>query len=165
MRPDGAQVGKTAGRLSRWLRTGWGLLAFAGFGYVPSGVLLAILSWKPTPGPYAVGQLYPYGGYANAWQVTAGFAFAAFGLLFVGVVIGAARLRSRTLWWLALGGFALMWFPHAFMGIAFFYYDPSLSGLEWWEGTLPPILAWMLLAGIGFLLSWRDLGTPSERGG
>jgi len=62
--------------------TGWTLLAFSWFGYVPGGVLLIVFGWKPKPGPYAIGELYPYGGYLEAWQVSLGFAFLAFGTLF-----------------------------------------------------------------------------------
>ena len=140
-----------------WLRTGWGLLAFAGFGYVPGGALLVLLTWQVTPGPYEIGQLYPYGSYLNAWQVTNGFAFAAFGLLFVTAVIAAAASKSRLLWLAALASFALMWFPHAYMGMAFFADDPTLLSLEMWATALPFILSWMLAAGLGFWLSWKDL--------
>jgi hypothetical protein len=62
--------------------TGWNPLAFSGFGYVPGCVLLIVFTWKPKLGPYAIGERNPYGGYLEAWQVSPGFAFLAFGILF-----------------------------------------------------------------------------------
>jgi hypothetical protein len=120
-------------------------------------VLLVLLSWKATPGPYEIGRLYPYGSYLNAWQVTNGFSFMAFGLLFLTAVFAAAKYRSQLLWVVALGSYILMWFPHAYMGVAFFAYDPSLVSLEMWLTVIPAILAWMLVSGLGFWLSGRDL--------
>lgn len=139
------------------LLTGWNLLAFCGFGYVPGGLLLVIWTWKPTSGPYVIGERYPYGGYLEAWQVSVGFAFLAFGLLFAVTSLVGSRTRSKWLWFALLTSFVLMWFPHLWMGILFIIEDPSLSILGDWTKSLPPILAWMLIAALGFYLSWRDL--------
>lgn len=151
-------VSQTVGnRIVLWLRTGWWLLIFAGFGYIPGGVLLVLMTWQATPGPYEIGRLYPYGSELNAWQVTNGFAFLAYGLLFCAIVGGAAKFKSRLLWAAALVSFVIMWFPHAIIGISFFVYDPTLISLEMWIIVLPFILLWMFTAGLGFWLSWRDL--------
>ena len=152
---------QTVGNRFVWsLRTGWGLLAFAGFGYIPGGVLLILLTWQPTSGPYEIGRLYPYGSDLNAWQVANGFAYIAFGLLFCTTLVGSAKLKSGLLWVFALISFVLMWFPHAFIGITFFAYDATLISLEMWIIVLPLILIWMFTAGLGFWLSWRDLRSP-----
>lgn len=137
--------------------TGWNLLAFSGFAYVLGGVLLVVLTWKPKPGPYAIGERYPYGGYLEAWQVSLGFAFLAFGILFgVGSLIGS-KVRNKYLWLGLLASFVLMWFPHLFIGVAHVFEDPSLSNLGVWTKFTVPILAWMAIASFGFFLSWRDL--------
>jgi hypothetical protein len=143
-------------------RTGWGLLIFAGFGYIPGGIFLVILAWQSTPGPYEIGKLYPFGSELNAWQVTNGFAFLAFGLLFCAVLLNAVKFKSRLLWTAALVSFVLMWFPHAIIGISFFFYDPTLISLEMWIIVLPFILLWMFTAGLGFWLSWRNLRSISN---
>lgn len=144
-------------RIFQSIRTGWGLLYFAGFGYIPGGILLVMLSWEANPGPYEIGMSYPYGDYLNAWLVTNGFAFIAFGLLFIGIVEAACRFRSRYLWIFALFGFLLIWFPHAFMGFAFILTDPTLESLSAWLPAFPFIIGWMLMATLGFLLSWKQL--------
>ncbi|MDI7277409.1 MAG: hypothetical protein QME94_15635, partial [Anaerolineae bacterium] len=94
-------------RLGGWL-SGRNLLTFAGAGFVPGGVALLLLSWRPTPGPYRVGQRYPYGGYLEAWQVSMGFAFVAFGLLFVAGVWMLGRTGSRWLWGALLASYLLV---------------------------------------------------------
>ena len=136
---------------------GWYLLAFVGFGYVPGGALLAWLTWRPTPGPYAVGERYPYGGYVEAWQVSLAFAFLAFGVLFVTAALVATRSPNRFLWYAMLASFALMWFPHFWLGVAFVFSDPSMESLGNWTQSLVPIFTWMAIAAAGFVFSWRDL--------
>ncbi len=54
-------------------KSGWLLLFLKGIGYISGGILLIIHSWIPTPGPYSVGEVYPYGGVLQAWQVSNGF--------------------------------------------------------------------------------------------
>ncbi len=142
-------------------RLGYGLLAAAGLGFIPSGVALTALSWRATAGPYQVGQAYPYGGPMEAWQVAMGFAFMAFGVLFAAGVWALARLRSRRLWWALVAAYALVWFPHAFMGAAFFLYDPGLASLGPWVVALPFILVWTIALAIGFAVAWRDSAAPA----
>jgi len=130
------------------------LLLMAGLGYVPGGILLIVASWKPTAGPYLIGQQYPYGGPLETWQVSAGFAFAAFGVVFAGLCYAQSRRGSRLLWALLLLGFVLMWVPHSWIGIAFLMEDPTAVNLGAWRGYIPFIIVWMSIAGAGFALSW-----------
>ena len=148
---------KTRPTLLSRLFTGWNLLAFCGFGYIPGGLLLLMLTWKPTPGPYIIGERYPYGSYLEAWQVSLGFAFVAFGLLFGVASSVGTRARSKWFWFALLASFVLMWSPHIWLGIVCIIEDPSLRILGVWKKYLLPILAWMLIAALGFYRSWRDL--------
>jgi len=143
--------------------TGWNLLAFSGFSYVAGGALLVVLTWKPKPGPYSIGERYPYGGYLEAWQVSLGFAFLAFGILFgIGSLIGS-KVRNKYLWSGLLASFVFMWFPHLLLGIALVLDDPSLSSLGVWKKSIVLILAWMAIAALGFFLSWRDFRRGKPR--
>ncbi len=135
--------------------SGRNLLTFAGAGFVPAGMVLILLSWRATPGPYLVGERYPYGGYLESWQVATGFAFVAFGVLFVAGVQALARHGGRGLWWALLASYLAMWFPHAFMGVAFVAYDPTLATLRSWVVALPFIFVWMAAVVAGFALIWR----------
>lgn len=147
------------------LLSGQNLLSIAGLGFIPAGIILILLSWHPTPGPYRVGGRYPYGGSLEAWQVSMGFAFVAFGVLFVAGIAAAVRLKSRRLWGAMLAAYVLVWFPHAFLGAAFFLDDPSLAALQSWAGVVPLILLWMAMVIAGFALTWRDAAqTPTEGG-
>mgnify|MGYP001072359664 CR=1 FL=1 len=73
----------------RPLALGWKLLCLSGIMFVLGGIVW-ILQWKPSTGPYLVGENYPFGGYVEAWQVSMGFAFVAFGVLFAGACILAS---------------------------------------------------------------------------
>ncbi len=141
----------------RRLFSGRNLLFASGIGYIPAGIVLALLSWDQTKGPYSIGSRYPYGGLLEAWQVSNAFAFISFGLLFVAIVHSAIRLRSHIIWGLALAAFTLMWFPHLYIGITFFLADHSLQSLRTWIPSLPFILVWMTAAIIGFVFSWNDI--------
>ncbi len=76
-------------------------------------------SMDPTGGPYAVDQRYPFGSALRTWQVTVGFDWVAYAILFGAAGALARRTRSGSLW-TALGvSFVVLWFPHVAIGMAF----------------------------------------------
>ena len=106
------------GRWQRVLRRGWRLLPFASILYALVG-LPFLLAGEPTAGPYREGERYPFGTELQAWQVTVGVDWLAFGLLFAAAAVAAARLPSG---WLRAAIFvsgALIWLPHVVIGLAF----------------------------------------------
>jgi len=143
---------------SSFLRSlGWWIIAIGGGGYLPAGILLVAMAWRPTPGPYLVGERYPFGSYISAWQVSGGFAFAAFGLLFVALVVAARKDANRMLLGLAFVGYLLMWLPHAWLGVAFIMDDLTLASLGEWRDMVPLIVLWMVLMIAGFVLAWTEV--------
>ncbi len=97
---------------------GWRLLGLCSGAFVLAGIGF-VLSWRPTPGPYREAVVYPFGGELQTWQVTVGFDWLAFGVLFAGAVLAAARLKSRWLWAAVLLSVFLIAFPHVVIGLAF----------------------------------------------
>jgi len=95
----------------------WQLLAASGLPLALGGLGFAARFWEPTTGPYRANELYPFGLYLNAWAVSFGFMWLAFGLVFFGCALRAPR-TGRT--WLALlVAWILAWVPHAIIGIGF----------------------------------------------
>lgn len=96
---------------------GWQLLAASGLPLALGGLGFIVRFWEPTPGPYLANQLYPYGTHLNAWAVSFGFMWLAFGLLFFAFTLRAPR--SGSLWLALLVAWVLAWTPHAVIGIGF----------------------------------------------
>ena len=97
---------------------GWRLVSLSSLAVCLLG-LLFMLSWRPTAGPYTVDVTYPFGSALQAWQVTVGFDWVAFGVLFAASALAAARLRVRWFRAALLVSGALLWFPHLVIGLAF----------------------------------------------
>jgi len=96
---------------------GWQLLAASGLPLALGGLGFVARFWEPTPGPYLANELYPFGAYVNAWAVSFGFMWLAFGLVFFACALRAPR-TGRT--WLALlVAWILAWVPHGVIGIGF----------------------------------------------
>jgi len=136
-------------------RLGSVILLLAGLGYVPGGILLILTSWRATPGPYEIGLRYPFGGPLEAWQVTTGFAFVAYGIGFAGLVHAHSRTGSRPLWAVLALSFGVMWLPHLLIGSAFLAGDPTAATLGPWKAYLPAILVWMAVSAVGLIMTWR----------
>ncbi len=102
-------------RLQRW---GWRAFVAATVVSALIGLFFAA-SMDPTGGPYAVDERYPFGSALRTWQVTVGFDWIAYAILF-GVAGSLARRAGSRLAWAALGvSFAILWLPHVAIGIAF----------------------------------------------
>jgi hypothetical protein len=135
--------------------TGWRLLSWSGFWFIPSGIILAVLAWEPTPGPYTIGENYPYGSVTEAWQVSLGFSWIAFGFLFVGLAFAGERLKSKVLWLCLLICTILALFPHIWLGIMLFFDDPTFASYGDWLIAIPFSILWVLTLGAGFVLAWN----------
>lgn len=115
--PAASDDGTTPARTG-WQRWGWRAFVAAAAVSAVIGLFFA-LSMDPTGGPYAVDERYPFGSALRTWQVTVGFDWIAYAILMGVAGSVARRVRSRPLW-AALGvSFALLWFPHLAIGVAF----------------------------------------------
>ena len=95
----------------------WQLLAASGLPLALAGLGFAARFWEPTPGPYRANELYPFGAYLNAWAVSFGFMWLAFGLVFFACALRAPRTGS--IWFALLVAWVLAWIPHGVIGIGF----------------------------------------------
>lgn len=99
---------------------GWRLLAHAGWPLSVAGALFVIRFWSPTSGPYRANVRYPFGTHLNAWAVSFGFTWMAFGLLFSALALLAPRAPSiRSAWFTLLVAWMVCWLPHGVIGVAF----------------------------------------------
>lgn len=98
----------------------WGWRAFVAATAVTAVIgMFFAASMDPTNGPYAVDERYPFGSALQTWQVTVGFDWIAYAILFGAAGSVARRARSRPMW-VALGvSFAILWLPHVAIGVAF----------------------------------------------
>jgi hypothetical protein len=138
-------------------RIGWKLLAWSGFWFIPSGVLLVLTAWKPTSGPYIIGENYPYGTVTEAWQVSLAFILIAFGILFVCSALIGEKLESRWIWYSLVVSAVLMLFPHVFLGVMLIFDDPTFASFGTWIIALPFSFLWALTMLAGFSLSWKTI--------
>ncbi|OGO65216.1 MAG: hypothetical protein A2030_03320 [Chloroflexi bacterium RBG_19FT_COMBO_50_10] len=139
----------------RALNIGWRLLALSGLWFIPSGAILIWMSWHPTPGPYVIGERYPYGTLSEAWQVSLGFGWVAFGLLFFGMALLGEQWKSRWLWFSLLISTILVLFPHIWFGVMMVLDDPTLRNFGPWWIALPFSFLWVLTLGTGFVLAYK----------
>ena len=160
-----------------WLRSayqsstlGWRLLAWAGITLSLGGAGFIVRFWEPTKGPYLANEIYPYGAHLNAWAVSFGFTWLAFGMLFYGLATLGAREARLTVWVTMLAAWALCWLPHGVIGVAFAWAgsnEPSIRIYRDWGSDLSGflvllqgaviIVAHFSLSLLGFLLTGREL--------
>jgi hypothetical protein len=89
----------------------------------------------------------------EAWQISLGFSWVAFGLLFVGMALTGERLKSRWLWLSLLMSTMLVMFPHIWLGVMMVLEEPSLRDFGPWLIALPFGFLWVLAMGLGFVLA------------
>lgn len=144
----------------------WQILAMSGLPLALGGLVFAIRFWDPTPGPYLADELYPFGAPLNAWAVSFGFMWVAFGLVFfAAAVCGRHSLKT----WLALlAAWGLAWLPHGIIGIGFLAAGSNQPSVEayrdWgseWGGFLTLVgSAAILLAHFGLIRAWIRVSRP-----
>jgi hypothetical protein len=108
----------------------WKILALSGIPLSLGGLGFAVRFWRPTGGPYLANALYPFGPYLNAWAVSFGFTWLAFGLLFFGLAVTAAREPSRPRWVTLLVTWLLCWLPHVVIGVGFAWAGQNAPSLR-----------------------------------
>ena len=72
----------------------WRLLASSGIPLAVGGLGFLVRFWEPLPGPYLANEVYPLGPYLNAWAVSFGFMWLAFGLAFFALALRGTTYRS-----------------------------------------------------------------------
>ena len=95
----------------------WRLLGASGLPLALGGLGFIVRFWEPLPGPYLANAVYPLGPYVNAWAVSFGFMWLAFGLVFTALALRAPR--SWLTWWILAVAWLLAWIPHGVIGIGF----------------------------------------------
>ena len=75
-------------------------------------------SMHPTSGPYTMNERYPFGDTERTWQVTVGFDWIAYAILFAVAGVAVRRVGGRKLRVLMAVSFAILWFPHLAIGVA-----------------------------------------------
>ena len=155
---------------------GWQLLACSGIPLALGGLGFVVRFWKPTPGPYLANRMYPLGPYLNAWAVSFGFMWLAFGLVFFALALQGSR--SWRTWLLLLVAWFLAWLPHGIIGIGFAAAGSNQPSIDLyrnyaahWRGLLRLsvssfiLLTHFGLALVGFARTGRALWRAGKPGG
>ena len=121
---------------------GWKLLACSGVPLAMGGLGFILRFWEPLPGPFRANELYPLGPYLNAWAVSFGFMWLAFGLAFYAFALRAPH-TSRT-WFTLLVVWVLAWIPHGIIGIGFAVAGDNVESVQLyqdWASEWPGLIA------------------------
>lgn len=132
---------------------GWRVLALSALPLALGGAGFVLRFWEPTPGPYLANHVYPYGSHLNAWAVSFGFTWMAFGALFFAAVLYAAPAGGWPAWRALLAAWLLCWLPHGVIGIAFAIAgnnEPSVDEYRAWASD--PAGARVIVTGSAILL-------------
>ena len=111
------QARAAAGKHSRVGTWVWRLCLVASAGMGIFGLLL-IASMDPTSGPYVAGDRYPFGDEQRTYQVTVGFDWLAYAILFAAAAAAVRGMRGRGLVAAIAVSFAVLWLPHALIAVA-----------------------------------------------
>jgi hypothetical protein len=146
----------------------WQLLALSGIPLALGGLGFVVRFWQPTPGPYLANERYPLGPYLNAWAVSFGFMWLAFGLAFFALSVRGPH-TGRT-WFTLLVAWFLAWLPHGIIGIGFMAAGSNVPSVQLyqqsaskWPGLLRlcasvlTLLTHFGLGLLGFALAGRAL--------
>ncbi len=147
---------------------GWQLLAGSGVALSLGGLGFIVRFWEPLPGPYTANAVYPLGPYVNAWAVSFGFLWLAFGVAFAALALKPQP--SVKTWLTLLAIWILAWLPHGIIAIGFAVAGQTEAGVALyrdWASAWPAVLtlwaggltlaAHVGLSAFGFLLAGRDL--------
>jgi len=119
----------------------WQLLAASGLPLSLGGLGFIVRFWEPLSGPYRANESYPLGPYLNAWAVSFGFMWLAFGLVFFALALRTPR--TRRLWLTLLAGWVLAWLPHGIIGIGFLLAGSNHVSVEFyrtWASKWPGLI-------------------------
>jgi hypothetical protein len=153
----------------------WQILAASGVPLALGGIGFVVRFWEPLPGPYLANERYPLGPYLNAWAVSFGFMWLAFGLAFFALALLAPR--SRRVWVALLVAWFLAWLPHGIIGIGFAAAGSNQATVQlyrdWasqWLGLVRLLASALILvahfglAVVGFVLTGRALWRSRQEG-
>ncbi len=119
----------------------WQLLAGSGLPLALGGLGFILRFWQPLPRPYRANESYPLGPYLNAWAVSFGFMWLAFGLVFLALALRTPR--TGWLWLVLLAAWVLAWLPHGVIGIGFAWAGsnrPSVELYRTWASRWPGLI-------------------------
>ena len=152
----------------RTAQGGWKLLAGSGIPLALGGLGFILRFWEPLPGPFRANDLYPLGPYLNAWAVSFGFMWMAFGLAFYASALRAPAAGKTCL--ILFATWVLAWIPHGIIGIGFavagenaesvqLYQDWAAEwlGLAILAASALVLLSHFILGLIGFAVTGRSL--------
>lgn len=112
----------------RHAERGWKLLASSGLPLALAGLVFIVRFWEPLPGPFVANETYPLGPYLNAWAVSFGFMWLAFGLVFYALALRPPHDRRK--WVILLVAWTLAWIPHGIIAIGFATAGANVESLE-----------------------------------
>ncbi len=104
--------------LLRHARPSWRILSVSGLLLAAFGLVWVLRAWEPTGAPYRIATTYPFGTHLRAWQVTFGFTWVAFGLLFFAASLRAAAHPTHLTWLALVGSWLVCMLPHGIIGFA-----------------------------------------------
>lgn len=131
---------------------GWQLLAASGIPLSLAGLGFIIRFWKPHSGPFTANELYPLGPYVNAWAVSFGFMWLAFGVAFL--VLSLRGGRDIRIWWALLTIWFLAWLPHGIIGVGFLVAGQTELSMQLyrdWASRWPDVLG-LVVGGSALLI-------------
>ena len=126
-------------------------------------------------GPLPRYARYPFGSHLNAWAVSFGFMWLAFGLVFF--LAACIAPRTKRIWFALVTAWCLAWLPHIIIGVAATVAGgnaPSIEIYRRWgsnpSGALILVKGAMVLlvhfglSLVGFGLTARELHKSVDRG-
>lgn len=113
-------IGLLAGLLPLLRRapSSWRLLSVSGIILGIFGIIWVLRAWEPTAAPYRVAERYPFGSHLQAWQVSFGFTWLAFGVLFFCLALLVSRGPTVVGWLTLLVSWMVCMLPHVIVALA-----------------------------------------------
>jgi hypothetical protein len=139
----------------RRIFSGFTLLLIGGTGFFIGGVLIIFLAFgRNFSGdlPASLG----FAGYIRILQLTNGFAFIAYGLLFTMIIWSRSAFAKKRLWFALLISFLFIWLPYLILGLYYLVKPGKLTGMEFWSRYYLLIILWSVIMVIGFYTSGRE---------
>jgi hypothetical protein len=130
----------------------WRVLSASGLPLSVGGIGFAIRFWDPTAGPYLANRVYPYGSHLNAWAVSFGFTWLAFGLLFTALTLLGSRAASRVVWGMLLGSWLICWLPHGVIAVAFAWAGENTPSFDFYARWASQPIGYSLLLSSSLIL-------------
>ncbi len=154
----------------RKARLNWRILSVSGLFLAAFGLVWVLRGWEQTAGPYRIGAVYPFGTHLQTWQVTFGFTWLGFGVLFFGGSLRAAAHPTYLTWLTLLLAWLVCMLPHGIIGAAMAVGGQDVTeavnvaarvdageGLVLLLATAVAGLLFLASSAIGFVWTWWEL--------